>query len=88
MFTQTKKLSIAISRFYQTHFTSQDLNMTLINVLSHESTSNKLTKIFQKFEEFSGKKTMASIIEDEENLESPQGELKKKGYLNENVRKI
>ena len=73
MFSQTKKISKSISNFYQAHFQSQNLNVTLDNVLSHDSTQSKLSKIFEKFEEYTGKKTMASIVEEEE-LESPPAE--------------
>jgi hypothetical protein len=57
--------------------------MTLDNVLSYESSQKKLAMIFKKYEELVGKKTMYSIIEDEEE----EKEIKK-GHLFDNVNKI
>lgn len=47
------------------HFPNKDANITLDNVLSYESTSEKLKIIFQKYEEITGEKRAPEAIMEE-----------------------
>ena len=47
------------------HFTAKDLNITKDNVLSYESTGEKLKTIFKEFEKLSGKEGMSMILDEE-----------------------
>lgn len=73
LFGRTKKLSKLVSKFYYAHFSGKDLNITKDNVLSYESTGEKLKTIFKEYEKLSGKEGLSMILDKEyEDCDDPQ----------------